>query len=213
METSADSIPWRTAYKLIIGAIVPRPIGWVSTVDAEGVPNLAPFSFFTAVCANPPTLLFCPMIRSTDVATKDTLENVRQTGEFVVNAVTDSLGPAMNLTSTELPPGANEFVLAGLTPTGSQAVRAPRVAESPIHFECVTNQIVDIGAEAGAGSVVIGRIVHIHVDDSLLIDGDKIDQTKFEAIGRLGGPLYARLEDQFAMERPPTRLEQGKAGS
>ena len=139
---------------------MPRAIGWVSTVDETGEPNLAPFSFFTAAGANPPHVLFCPMIRSTDGQQKDTLHNVRATGEFVVNIVTEALGPAMNITSTEFPAEVNEFAAAGLTPVPSSVVRPPRVGESPIHFECRLTQIVDLGDQPGAASVVIGEVVH-----------------------------------------------------
>ncbi len=131
MEISPSTLPWQSLYKLMIGSIVPRAIGWVSTVDEAGEPNLAPFSFFTAAGANPPHVLFCPMIRSTDGQPKDTLHNVRTTGEFVVNIVTEALGPQMNLTSTEFPAEVNEFAAAGLTPVPSSVVRPPRVGESP----------------------------------------------------------------------------------
>ncbi|RME12546.1 MAG: flavin reductase family protein [Ardenticatenia bacterium] len=206
MERNAHDIPWRSMYKLLTGAIVPRPIGWISTVDVEGRPNLAPFSFFNAICSNPPHLLFCPGVRSTDGAPKDTLRNVRATGEFVVNIVTEDLLDAMNLTSTELPPDVDEFAYAGLTPTPSVVVRPPRVAESPIHFECRVVHIYDVGHEPGAGSVVIGEVVHVHVADDLLLDGDKIDIRALKPVGRLAGGEYCLVREIVHVPRPPSRI-------
>lgn len=207
MEANTDEFPWRSLYKIMIGSILPRPIGWVSTVDENGESNLAPFSFFNAVCANPPTVLFCPGIRSTDQNPKDTLNNIRNTGEFVLNIVTETLGEAMNLTATELPPGVDEFEYAGLTTTPSISVKPLRVEESPIHFECKLTQIVDISDEIGGASIVIGRIVHFHVDDRVLIDGDKINLEELKPIGRLAGSSYSRVNDIFDMVRRPSQVK------
>lgn len=206
MEIDPLSLPWKSVYKILIGSVVPRPIGWISSIDSDGRPNLAPFSFFNVVCANPPHVLFCPMIRGTDQKPKDTLCNVRATGEFVVNIVTEALAEAMNLTSTELPAEINEFELSGLTPQPSVAVNPPRVAESPLHFECKVATILDIGDEPGSGSVVIGRVIHIHVHEDLLIGEDKIDLEKLRPIGRLAGSGYCRVTDLFQMARPPSQV-------
>jgi len=202
MEIPTDQISWQAAYKLLTGAILPRPIGWISTISSEQRYNLAPFSFFNVVCSNPPHVLFCPTIRAKDSRQKDTLQNVRATGEFVVNIVTEELAEAMNLTSMELPAEMSEFDLARLTPAPALTVKAPRVAESPVHFECRAVQIIDIGAEPGSGSVVIGRVLHIHVKDSMLIGSDKIDLTQLKPIGRLAGNAYCRVTDIFELERP-----------
>jgi flavin reductase (DIM6/NTAB) family NADH-FMN oxidoreductase RutF len=202
MEFADGALPWQSIYKLMTGAIVPRPIGWISTVDADGIPNLAPYSFFNAVCSNPPTLLFCPAIRAKDHQRKDTLKNVIATGEFVVNIVTEALAEAMNLTSGEYAADVNEFEVAGLTAAPSAAVKPPRVAESPIHFECKLDQIVTIGETPGGASIVIGRIVHIHVADEVLIPPDKIDVRKLQAVGRLAGTTYSRTNDFFDLRRP-----------
>ena len=208
MEISPSTLPWKSLYKLMIGSIVPRAIGWVSTVDEAGVPNLAPFSFFTAAGANPPHVLFCPMIRATDGQPKDTLHNVRASGEFVVNIVTETLAAQMNITSTEFPAEVNEFAAAGLTPIPSVVVRPPRVAESPIHYECRLTQIVELGQEAGSASVVIGEVVHMHVDDALLIGGDKIDIAQLQPIGRLAGNSYSRVAPaMFDLVRPPSQIK------
>jgi flavin reductase (DIM6/NTAB) family NADH-FMN oxidoreductase RutF len=206
MEIDPLSLPWKSVYKILIGSVVPRPIGWISSIDAEGRLNLAPFSFFNVVGANPPHILFCPMIRGTDQKPKDTLRNVRATGEFVVNIVTEELAEAMNLSSTELPADVSEFEISGLTPQPSTTVKPPRVAESPVHFECKVATIFDFGDQPGSGSVVIGRIIHIHVRDEVLIEPDKIDLEKLKPIGRLAGSGYCRVTDLFQMIRPPTQI-------
>lgn len=206
MEADPAALPWKTVYKLMIGSILPRPIGWISTADAAGLANLAPFSFFNAVAARPPMVAFCPTIREFDAGPKDTLRNVRTTGEFVVNIVTEALAEAMNITSTEFPPEVDEFRAAGLTAVPSAVVAPPRVAESPIHFECRLHQIVDLGAEPGAGALVLGRIVHLHVDPSVLAGDDKIDLAALRPIGRLSGGSYCRVTDVFQMPRPKSQL-------
>lgn len=206
MEISPENYPWNSIYKIMIGSILPRPIGWISTIDPSGRPNLAPFSFFNAVCGNPPHVLFCPMIRGTDLNQKDSLANVRATGEFVVNIVTEELAEAMNVTSAEFPLGVDEFEVAGLEKMPSVRVRPPRVAASPIHYECQVAQIVDLSSQPGGGSVVIGRVVHLHVAERLLIQGDKIDLDALKPIGRLAGSAYCRVSDIFEMSRPPSQL-------
>ena len=206
MEADPATLPWKSVYKLMVGSILPRPIGWISSVDATGLANLAPFSFFNAVAARPPTVVFCPTIREFDAGPKDTLCNVRTTGEFVVNIVTETLADAMNISSTEFPAEVDEFQAAGLTPAPSVVVAAPRVAESPIHFECRVHQIVDLGTEPGAAALVLGRIVHLHVDPSVLAGEDKIDLAALRPIGRLSGPGYCRVTDVFQMPRPPSQL-------
>jgi flavin reductase (DIM6/NTAB) family NADH-FMN oxidoreductase RutF len=206
MEFSPQDLPWNSMYKLLIGSIVPRPIGWISTVDAQGRANLAPFSFFNAVCANPAHVLFCPNVRGTDSGMKDTLLNVRETGEFVVNIVTEELAEAMNITSTEFPPEVDEFAAAGLQRQASVTVRPPRVAESPIHFECRVAHLIDIGPQPGGGSVVIGQVLHVHLDEQILLEGDKIDLGRLRPIGRLAGASYCRVSDLFELPRPASRL-------
>ncbi len=206
MKIDPAQVSWQTMYKLLIGSVVPRPIGWVSSVDAGGRPNLAPFSFFTAAAARPPHLVFSPMVRSTDRGIKDTLQNVRATREFVVNIVTEDLAEAMNLTSTELPAGVDEFEVAGLTPAPSSAVRPPRVAESPINFECRLTHLIDLGDQPGGGSVVIGRVVQVHIREDVLLGEDKIDLSALRPIGRLAGADYCRVTDLFQMTRPPSQV-------
>jgi flavin reductase (DIM6/NTAB) family NADH-FMN oxidoreductase RutF len=208
MELNPSDAPPGAVYKLLTGAVVPRPIGWISTVDDKGQPNLAPFSFFNAVCSRPPTLLFCPSVRGTDANPKDTLTNIRQTNEFVVNIVTEQLAKAMNKTATELPAEVNEFEYARLTAAPSLAVASPRVAESPVNFECRLEQILSIGdGGPGSGWVVIGRIVHLHIDDRVLLDNYKIDTAALQPVGRLAGPNYARIRETFELFREPSQVD------
>jgi flavin reductase (DIM6/NTAB) family NADH-FMN oxidoreductase RutF len=206
MEVAPEVLSRQSIYKILIGSVVPRPIGWISTVDEAGRPNLAPFSFFNVVCPKPPTVLFCPMIRGTDGNTKDTLNNVKATGEFVVNIVTEELVPAMIASSVEIAADVNEFELTGLKTAPSVVVKPPRVAQSPIHFECKLTQIVEIGNNRGGGSVVIGEIVHLHVDERVLFDEDKIDLKALKPVGRLAGSAYVRVTDLFEIERPKSQI-------
>ena len=207
MEINPNKIPHQSVYKLMTGSILPRPIGWISSVDADGHPNLAPFSFFNAVCSNPPTVVFCTMIRGVDGKTKDTLNNVRATGEFVVNIVSEELAEAMNVSSVEAPPDVNEFEFARVTAEPSITVRPPRVHESRVHFECRVRQIVDISPEPGGGSLVIGEVLHIHVDDDVLMDGYKINLNALKPVGRLAGGSYVRVTDVFDLERPKPQIK------
>lgn len=191
-------------YKLMTGAIVPRPIAFVSTVSADGVFNLAPFSFFTGISADPPVICFCPMIRF-DGTRKDTLRNIEAAREFVVNIVSEEIAEQMNLCSPEYPPEVDEFQVSGLTAVPSDLVRAPRVGESHVNMECRLLQIVDVSAKPLGGSLVIGEILRFHVDDALF-ENYKIDPGKLRPIGRMGGPTYTRTTDLFDMSRPSVRV-------
>jgi flavin reductase (DIM6/NTAB) family NADH-FMN oxidoreductase RutF len=207
MIISPSELPYSEFYNLLISSVVPRPIAWVSTVNAAGQPNLAPFSFFNAVCADPPLLAFAPGMRrpkqaeATHGEPKDTLRNVRETREFVVNVVTHELAEAMNLTSGEYDASVNEFELAKLTPQPSRIVRPPRVAESPVSFECKLDQILDFSQAPTGASLVIGKIVSIHIDDAHLREG-KLDRNSLDLIGRMGGMQYTRTTQRFEMVRP-----------
>lgn len=187
-------------YKLLIGLVVPRPIGWIGSVSASGVRNLAPFSFFNAVAASPPTVLFST-IRAGG-ARKDTLANVEETGVFTVNVVTEETVEAMNVTSGRYEPSVDEFETAGLTPVTGSVVRAPMVAEAKANLECRLSQVVPIGTDGPmAASVVFGEVVRVHVDGAIL-DGTRIDQEALRAVGRMGGPTYTRTRDLFSLDRP-----------
>jgi flavin reductase (DIM6/NTAB) family NADH-FMN oxidoreductase RutF len=189
-------------YKLIIGSIVPRPIAFVSTMSKKGLLNLAPFSFFTGVCSNPPTVLFCPMVRGSDGQKKDTLINVEETGEFVVNVVSEDIVEAMNLTAAEFPPGVDEFEQAGLTPMPSLIVKPPRVLESPVSMECKLQQVVYVGdGSLGSGSVVLGTIVRFHVRADLYESG-RISTAGLKPVARLAGSAYCPVRDVFEIQRP-----------
>jgi flavin reductase (DIM6/NTAB) family NADH-FMN oxidoreductase RutF len=194
---------YRNIYKLMVGAIVPRPIAFVSTISPNGIRNLAPFSFFTGISANPPVICFCPMIRGSDGGRKDTLRNIEAVKEFVVNIVSEEFAEQMNACSAEFPPDVDEFEVSGLTPVASDLVKPPRVKESHINMECRLVQIVDVSARPLGGSLVIGEVLRFHVDDALF-DNYKIDPDKLQAIGRMGGPTYTRTTDRFDMIRPKT---------
>jgi flavin reductase (DIM6/NTAB) family NADH-FMN oxidoreductase RutF len=185
-------LPWEDAYKLAIGSIVPRPIAWVSSVSADGILNVAPFSFFNCFAANPLILGFAPTFTD-DRPKKDTLANVIALGEFVINIATEATLERMDATGRPYPPDADEFVIAGLTPAPAIRVRAPRVAESPINFECRLHQLVQLGEGEGSGTLVLGHAVHVHVDDGVM-DGTRIDPILLQPVARMGGPYYARPE-------------------
>jgi len=190
----------RNLYKLMVGAIVPRPIAFVSTISTEGILNLAPFSYFTAVGANPPAVCFCPSIRR-DGSKKDTLRNIEATGEFVVNVVSEEFAAQMNACSAEFPPEVDEFAASGLTPIPSDLVKPPRVGESHIHMECRLLQVVHVSPKPLGGSLVIGEVLRFHVDDAIIADY-VIDSGKLRPIGRMGGSTYTRPTDRFDLERP-----------
>jgi flavin reductase (DIM6/NTAB) family NADH-FMN oxidoreductase RutF len=192
---------FQNVYKLLIGAVVPRPIAFVSTLSREGILNLAPFSFFTAVSANPPVICFCPVRRPGLAPYKDTLSNILATGEFVVNIVSEEFASKMNATSAEFPPEVDEFEASGLTPVPSDLVRPPRVAESHVQMECKLYLTLEFGELPGSGNLVLGEVVRFHVDD-LYFDDFEIDPEKLKPIGRMGGSTYTRTTDRFEMLRP-----------
>ncbi len=190
----------RNIYKLLIGAIVPRPIAFVSSLSPDGVRNLAPFSFFTAVSANPPVICFAPMINSAS-RPKDTLANIAATKEFVVNIVSESFLPQMNQCSAEFPPDVDEFTESGLSALPSERVKPPRVAESQIHMECALVQIVQVSTSPLGGSLVLGEVKLFHIADALF-DNFTIDPAKLHPIGRMAGATYTRTTDRFNLARP-----------
>jgi len=184
-------------YKLATGLIVPRPIGWIGTISSDGVPNLAPYSFFNCMSGTPPTFVFAPG-RS---VRRDTLDNVREVGEFTINIVTDEVVDAMNSTAASHEPGVDEFVEAGLTAVPSESIRPPIVGECRANIECVVVDIVDIGHPKHGNSLVIGEAVQFHVDEALL-DGTRVDQAALRAVGRHVGNAYSRATDLFEIMRP-----------
>jgi len=209
MEIDPRNMPPPSVYKLLIGCIVPRPIAWVSTAGADGVNNLAPFSFFMGVCNDPPMLAFSVGPRAGGSETvaagqKDTVRNLEGTGDFVVNVVDDALAEQMNRTSGEYPPDMDEFVLVGLTAAPGVKVRAPRVREAPISMECRVAQILRIGR--GPHSLVLGEILYFHIRDGLYDPGTgRVDMQHLSPVGRLAGELYTHVHDLFEMKRPDAK--------
>lgn len=198
MIIDPKSISPQTNYKLLVGAVVPRPIAFVSTISPEGGRNLAPFSFFTVASANPPVVCFTASFRE---PRKDTLVNVRATREFVVNIVSAEFAEKMNVTSGEYPYGVDEFAVAGLTPVPSELVKPSRVKEAHINMECRLLQTVEVSNQPLGGTLVLGEVVRFHVDDAI-IEEFRIDPAKLDAVGRMAGNTYCRTRDRFDMIRP-----------
>lgn len=187
-------------YKFSIGAIIPRPIAVISTRNPDGSNNLAPFSFFTSVSAKPMIVAFCPMIRTATGDFKDTVKNILREKEFVVNFCTEDNYEKVNLASTELPFGEDEFSFSKLTPIESEVVKARRMKESPIHFECIFRDMLCYGKEPGAGSLITGEVKLIHIDEKILID-NKIQSDLFRAVGRGAGNDWFKTDSKFELER------------
>lgn len=192
LELDPGDWPDRQVYFLMTGLVIPRPIAWVSTRSEDGVPNVAPHSYFNVVAHQPPHVVF-----SSTGGHKDTLRNVRATGEFVVNIVTMDVVEPMNFTATDFPSDQDEFRWAGLTEAPSQLVAAPRVGEAKAHLECRLTEVVP----AGNGNIVIGEVVHVHVDPSVWRDG-RVDPELLDPVCRLAGTRYARLGEIFKLARP-----------
>jgi flavin reductase (DIM6/NTAB) family NADH-FMN oxidoreductase RutF len=202
LEIKTDSLEWRDAYKLLQGSVLPRPIAFVSSQDESGNTNLAPFSFFTVISANPMMVCFSPMRRGTDGAKKDTLNNIEATKQFVINIVSEEFAQQMNDCATEFSFDIDEFEASGLTKAVSAAVQPPRVRESKVHLECELDQVLHFGKdEAGAGSLVIGKVIHVHVEDDLYENG-RINSEKLNPVGRLAGATYTLpLAKTFELQR------------
>ncbi len=201
MQLDPNEQSVREIYAWMVRLITPRPIAWVSTLSDDGVANLAPFSFFNGVGANPPTLLFCPANRR-DGTPKDTLVNIQRTGQFVVNIVTDPDAEAMNTTSGEWDPSEDEFEIADLDKADSLCVKPPRVAVCKAAMECTLLEAIQLGTGPGGANVVIGRIVQIHVSDEMIGEDGQLDAQRMATIGRMGDADYVRTGDRFSMPRP-----------
>jgi len=194
-------------------AVQPRPIAFVSTVDSLGRANLAPFSFFTAGGANPPSVVYCPVLRP-DGTPKDSLANAEATGEFVVNMVTGDMAERMNITASEFAPDVDEFVVSGLTPLPSRIVRPPRIAESPVHFECRVSKVIRLGDGPSGTVYVIGVVEMMHIDIGLWKEGS-FEPGDFRGLGRMGGREYVDLAEMeiFEMARPKVAPQSSGEGS
>lgn len=187
-------------YKILIGSILPRPISVISTINEDGTDNVAPFSFFTACSAKPMIVAFAPLIRTSNGEEKDTLKNIKREKEFVLNFCTEEIADQINLTSTELPYGQSEFELSGLTPEKSELVKACRIMESPINFECRLRDILSYGDQPGCGSLVTGEVINIHISEKIYFDG-KIDTDKFNPIGRGAGNDWIKCDSRIIKQR------------
>ncbi|MFA6087863.1 flavin reductase family protein [Mucilaginibacter sp.] len=189
-------------------AVAPRPICLASTIDAGGNVNLSPFSFFNVFSVNPPVCVFSPSRRVRDNTTKHTLENIRQVPECVINIVNYDMVQQVSLSSVEYPLGVNEFIKSGLTELPSELVKPPRVAEAPVQFECVVNEIISLGNTPGAGNLVIAEIKLIHINEDILNAAGLIDQEKIDLVARLGGDWYCRVtaDNLFKVAKPVSTI-------
>lgn len=189
-------------HQFLLGAVSPRPIAFVSTVDKEGVVNLAPYSFFNAFSSNPPIVVFSSNRRGGEGTKKDTLRNIEQTQACVINVVSYSIVQQMAITSVEFAPSVSEFTKSGLTPLASTQVAAPRVKESPVQMECKVLQIIPLGTEGGAGNLIVCQVVVMHIDENVMT-GNRIDPHKIDLVGRMGRHWYSRARGEvFELAQP-----------
>lgn len=196
-DTNRD---FKDNYKVLIGSILPRPIAVVSTINEDGSNNLAPFSFFTAVSANPMIVAFSPLVRSSTGEIKDTPRNILREKEFVINIVSEDIAEKVNLCSTELPYGEDEFIHSGLTPIDSEIVKARRIKESLVHFECIFRDSLSYGDEPGGGQIITGEVKKIHICPSIYDEG-RIITEKLNPVGRGAGNDWFKTDSTFTMER------------
>ena len=197
LSIDPKEIPTGKLHGYLLGAVAPRPIAFASTIDADGNPNLSPFSFFNVFSANPPIMIFSPARRVRGNTTKHTLENAMETKEVVINVVNYDIVHQMSLSSTEYPKGVNEFDKAGFTMLKSDKVKPFRVAESPVQFECKVTDIIHLGNEGGAGNLIICEVVKLHINEDVLDENGAIDQHKIDLVARAGGSYYSRAKEGF----------------
>jgi flavin reductase (DIM6/NTAB) family NADH-FMN oxidoreductase RutF len=202
MKFNPQEIDAQLSYKLMASVVVPRPIGWTSTITSDGRNNLAPFSFFMMITSTPPHIAISVGVR--DGQEKDTLRNIRDNGEFVINTVSAEIGPQMAITAAEWPSDVDEFAASGLTPAPSDIVRPMRVAEAPANLECVVREIKPVGTLPYGANLIIAEVVQIHVRDDLIIENNRIDLQRLQAVGRLTGDWYCSTAEQYELKRPPT---------
>ncbi|MBK9190557.1 MAG: flavin reductase family protein [Crocinitomicaceae bacterium] len=206
LSIDPKSIPVPQFHAYLLGAIGPRPIAFASTVDENGNPNLAPFSFFNVFSANPPVLIFSPARAGRTNTTKDTYNNVKKVPEVVINVVNYEIVHQMSLASSPYPAGTDEFIKAGFTKIASETIKPFRVAESPVQFECKVNQVIELGTEGGAGNLIICEVTRLHIHENVLDEQGKIDQHKIDLVSRMGGNWYCRADknSMFEIEKPIT---------
>lgn len=195
----------------LLGAVIPRPIAFASTIDKEGNVNLSPFSFFNCFGANPPILVFSPSRRGRDNTTKHTYENVKEVPEVVINIVNYNMVEQVSLSSCEFPKGVNEFIKAGFTEVKSGMVKPPRVGEAPVAMECKVNQVIELGTGGAAGNLVICEVVLMHIKEEVLDDNGRIDPIKLDAVARMGGDYYLRVRQNniITVPKPNDKLGMG----
>ena len=206
LTINPKELPVPKLHQYLLGAVGPRPIAFASTVDADGRPNLAPFSFFNVFSANPPILIFSPARSGRSNTTKDTYNNVKIVPEVVINVVNYDIVHQMSLASSPYQPGVSEFEKAGFTPLDSDEVKPKRVAESPVQFECKVNEVIELGQEGGAGNLIICEVVKIHINEAVLDENGMIDQQKIDLVSRMGGDWYCRADEKsmFIIKKPIT---------
>lgn len=196
-------------HSYLLGSVAPRPICFASTIDANGVPNLSPFSFFNVFGSKPPVLIFSPARRVRDNTIKHTLENIYETKEVVINVVSYSMVQQASLASCEYPKGTSEFEKAGFTPIASDMVKPFRVKESPVQLECKVTQVIETGQEGGAGNLVICEVLCMHIDDNVLDETGKIDPHKIDLVARMGADYYCRASGSSVFEVPKPNIQLG----
>lgn len=209
IEPGSSSVNQKDLHDLLLGAVSPRPIALASTVDSTGRVNLSPFSFFNIFSTHPVVLVFSPSRRQRDNTTKHTLENILETREVVINTVSHAMVEQVSLASSEYEKGVNEFVKAGLTEISSDRVKPPRVKESPVSFECRVLDVRPLGAEPGAGNLVICEVILIHASDVIFNTSGKIDPRRIDNVARMGGDYYCRVNGDAIFELPKPGLPPG----
>jgi len=204
LTVNPKEVHFSKLHNYLQGAVVPRPIAFASTIDNAGHVNLSPFSFFNIFSSNPPILVFSPSRRGRDGTVKHTYDNVKENPEVVINIVSYAIVEQASLTSCEFPKGINEFAKAGFTEVKSDFIKPPRVGESPIAMECKVHQVIDLGTERGAGSLVVCEVLLMHIKDEVLDEQGNIDPFKLDAVARMGGDYYTRVngESLFIVPKP-----------
>lgn len=207
IDPNAISTP--ELHKILLAAVAPRPIALASTIDTDGNVNLSPFSFFNVFSANPPILIFSPARRGRDNTTKHTYENAKKQQEVVINIVNHAIVEQMSLSSTEYAEDVNEFDKAGFTQVPSEIVKPPRVGEAPVSFECIVDNVIELGADGGAGNLVISRVCRIHIQEHYLNEKGDLDTQKLDLVARMGESWYCRASGDALFEIPKPIFNKG----
>lgn len=209
MTIFPGEISTRQLHAYLLGSVAPRPICFASTIDKDGHPNLSPFSFFNVFGSKPPVVVFSPARRVRDNTVKHTLENIKETGEVVINVVTYDMVQQMSLSSCEYPKGVNEFEKAGFTPVAANKVRPFLVKESPVSLECKLLQVIETGAEGGAGNLIVCEVIAMHINERILGEDQQIDPHKIDLVARMGKDFYCRASGDAVFEVPKPNLNLG----